>query len=94
MDPPVHSQSPYGMERKFPIGGSEKAPQYSDFSKVIQKEFGILNHIGILFSQSSEKTSQGDQGFDQSNDLAAKTVQPNVHKHLACASTKNIRKTG
>jgi hypothetical protein len=68
MNPPVQSQLPYGTERKFPSGGSEKAPQYSDFSKVIQKEFGILNHIGLLFSQSSEKTSQGAQGLDQSND--------------------------
>jgi hypothetical protein len=65
MDPSLQNKSPYDIERKSPSGGLEKAPQYSDFSKVIQKEFGILNHIGLLFSQSSEKTSQD---FDQPND--------------------------
>jgi hypothetical protein len=68
MDPPLQSQLLHGMKRKIPRGGAEKAPQYSDFSKVIQKEFGILNNIGVLFSHSSEKTSQGDQGFDKPND--------------------------
>jgi hypothetical protein len=67
MDPSVQSQLLYGMKRKIPSGGLEKAPQYSDFSKVIQNEFGILNHIGLLFSRSSETTSQGDQGFDESD---------------------------
>jgi hypothetical protein len=98
MNIPVHilsqGKSPSGEESEPPSEGSEKAPQYSNFDKVIREEFGIINHIELLFSQTSEKTSQGAQGLDQSNDKAAKTVQPNVHKDLLCASTRKIKKTG
>jgi hypothetical protein len=72
MNIPVHilsqSKSPPGEESEPPSEGSEKAPQYSNFDKVIREEFGIINHIELLFSQSNEKTSQGTQGLDQSND--------------------------
>jgi hypothetical protein len=63
----VRSKSHHGVIRKSTSGGQEKAPQYSDFDNVIGKEFGIINDIEILFSESSEETSQGAQKLDQPN---------------------------
>jgi hypothetical protein len=92
MNVPVQSKSLHGEEKGSTGGGSEKAPQYTDYDKVIRSEFGIINDIDLLFSQSSEKISQDSEEFDQPDDQVAKTVQPNVHRHLSCASTKKIKK--
>jgi hypothetical protein len=62
------SKSTPGEESESSSDVSEKAPQYSNFDKVIREEFGIINHIELLFSQSNEKTPQGTKGLDQSNE--------------------------
>jgi hypothetical protein len=33
------------------LGDSQETLKYSDFDKVIQKDFDIMNDIGLLFSQ-------------------------------------------
>ena len=48
-------------------GGSQEGLQYSDFENVIQKEFGIINNIGVLLSQTSGPTSSSAQEFDEPN---------------------------
>lgn len=68
MNPLVQSQLLYGVEAKFPSGGSEKAPRYSDFSKVIEQEFGIKHGIGFLFSQSNDSVSSCAEESDHPND--------------------------
>lgn len=68
MNPTVQSQLPYGAEAKLPNGGPEKAPQFSDFSKVIQKEFGIKVGIKFVFSQSKDSVSSVAEELDKSKD--------------------------
>jgi hypothetical protein len=48
----VHGQSKSVPKAEAwpPLGDSQKTLQYSDFDKVIQKDFGIMNNIGLLFS--------------------------------------------
>jgi hypothetical protein len=46
------SKSPHGVIRDSPGQGSEKAPQFSNFDQVIQKEFGIINDLEVLYTES------------------------------------------
>jgi hypothetical protein len=54
---PLETKSAYGIESKTSGSRSEKGLDYSDFDGVIQEKFGIINDIGILFSDCSEEKS-------------------------------------
>ena len=45
---PLPSKSLHGVVKESPDKGSETAPQFSDFDKVIEKEFGIINDLEVL----------------------------------------------
>ena len=94
MNIPVQSKLPQALQTESSGGRSQKGLQYSDFAKVIQKEFGIINNIGVLLSQTSDPTSSSAQELHGPNAYLARTVQPRVRKHLLFGSKKKIRKTG
>ena len=64
---PVQSKLPHAVQIESSGGGSQEGPQYSDFAKVIQKRFGIINNIGVLFSQTIEPKSSSAQELDEPN---------------------------
>ena len=94
MNIPVQSKILEAVKTELSGGGSQEGLQYSDFAKVIQKEFGIINNIGVLLSQTSDPTSSSAQELHGPNAYLARTVQPRVRKHLLLGSKKKIRKTG
>ena len=58
---PVQSKLPHALQTEAPGGESQEGPQYSVFGKVIQKEFGIINKIGVFLSYTSDPTSSSAQ---------------------------------
>jgi hypothetical protein len=53
-----------GLEAWLPLGDSQETLKYSDFEKVIKKDFGIMNDIGLLFSQTDDDASVDAQQSD------------------------------
>jgi hypothetical protein len=51
------SKSPHRVVRESTDQGSEKAPQFSNFDQVIQKEFGIINYLEVLYTESNSLAS-------------------------------------
>jgi hypothetical protein len=60
------SKSVPGLEALPPLGDSQETLQYPYFDKVKQKDFGIMNEIGLLFSQSDDNAFVDAQQSDSS----------------------------
>lgn len=90
---PGQSKSVQGVQTKPPHGDSDQALEYSDFDRVIQEEFGIINEVAILFSQSSDQTILDDKESDPLP-LAesAPTALHIFQRLLPAAAKKKIRK--
>jgi hypothetical protein len=86
----VQSKSVQGAQTKPPARDSDETIQYSDFDRLIQKDFGIINDVGILFSQSSDQISLD---AEESDPLPmAKSAPDYFQRVLPAAAKKKIRK--
>ena len=86
----VQSKSAQGTQPKPPPADSDETVQYWDFDRVIEKNFGIINDVGILFSQSSDQMSLD---AEESDPLPkAKSAPDNFQRLLPAAAKKKIRK--
>jgi hypothetical protein len=88
------SKSVQGAEAWPPVGDSDETPQYSDFDKVIQKDFGIFNDIHLLFSTTNDDNSI----FAEESDPLPKASSPQtapfkVDRLLPTSPPKKITQT-
>lgn len=87
---PSQTKSVYELEKNTSGSSSEKGLDYSDFDGVIQKKFGIINDIGILFSDSTEQLNSEAGDLDPPvRPIIAQSVQDRL---MLGRPKKKIRK--
>ena len=87
------SKSVQGAEAWPPGRDSPETLQYSDFDKVLEKDFGILNDIGLLFSATDDDNSIFAEESDPQPKVSSPQTAPlNEDRLLPTSPQKKITK--